>query len=163
MTVADAIEQAAVALSENITLTLKQLLETKHLYQSIVISFNDNILKAAVSTVGGFQTKLVETDIGKLSSGSWHTWQPSQEWTGPFHAQMPAGSKRLAFRIPHVKLFCHKCDRVEAFNYLLGLDAFETNIARTMGSDLDYRIYLTRLQQYVILAHYYGTTLENPI
>ncbi len=131
MTVADAINKGAVALSEDITLTLKQLLETKHLYQSITTSFKDEILKTAVSGIGGFQTKLVETDIGRLYGGSWHVWQPSQEWKGPLHVQMPAGPSKLAFKVPHVKLFCHKCGRVEAFNYLFGQDSLDFGTAVT--------------------------------
>ena len=119
MTVADDIQRAAVTLSKSITSALKELLETKHLYQSIVIPFNDNMLKAAVSQ--GFKTELVETDIGKLYGGPWHVWQLSEE-RNPFTAHLPSG---LAFRVPHVKIFCQKCDRREAFNYLLGLDILE--------------------------------------
>lgn len=130
MNAADAIQQAAVTLSENITLTLKELLETKHLYQSITTSFNDNALKAAVSGVGGFQTQLVQTDVSRLYGSPWHCSQLSDESKGAIYSPAPY-IRRLAFRVPHVKIFCHDCDRVEVFNYVLGQEAFE---ARTVVS-----------------------------
>lgn len=122
----DAIKHAAAFLSAAITSTLRQLLETKHLYQSLRIEFDSNTLKGALQKVGRLQTPLAEAEISRLRGGLWHPWQLATEWKGPLYSQVQAGAAMLAFATPHLKLFCRVCDRVEAFNFvsvedLLGL------------------------------------------
>jgi hypothetical protein len=127
MTFDETIRQAATNLSQDITLTLKLLLETKHLYQSIANSFNSDMLKAFVSSnVERLQTEKVETFLSKLYSGAWHAWGTPREGEGPFYGSTTDTAK-LAFSIPDVKLFCHVCERVEPFNYLYGQDELETH------------------------------------
>lgn len=127
LTTHDAIRQVAAALSQNITSILKHLLETKHLYQSVSVGFDDNTLKITVSKVSGLQVPLVEMETRKLYHGLWHPWQIGHEWKGPLYKKMPEGSAMLCFRTPHVKLFCRRCDRIEAFNFVSGEDVLEAN------------------------------------
>ncbi|MBE9572551.1 MAG: hypothetical protein IMF11_18150 [Proteobacteria bacterium] len=145
MTIDDFIQDAALSLSENITSTLRELLETKHLYQnqSIGMTCEAYTQKAFLSIVkAGVQSKTIEEKVSKLYKGSWHAWQPSEEWKGPAPPQ--AGHDTLIFRVPHVKLFCHRCDRVEPFNYILGQDVLETYEA-PMGANLAKRQSTTQI------------------
>ena len=132
----DAIQQGAEALSENITSTLKELLETKHLYQSIDTSSYEVILKAVESNFRGCYIDAVRQGIGGLWSRSWHALPLSQKREEvPVPALRhpgPTGLFILAFRIPHVKLFCHRCDRLEAFNHVSGWDVLENDVAGTV-------------------------------
>jgi hypothetical protein len=130
----DAIQQGAEALSENITATLKELLETKHLYQSIDTLSYEVILKAVESNFRGIYVDMVRQRIGELWSRSWHALPLSQKREGPVLSLWrtgPTGLFILSFRIPHLKLFCHRCDRVEVFNHLSGWDMLETDVAGT--------------------------------
>jgi hypothetical protein len=136
MTAADVIQDAALVLSGNITSTLKELLETKHLYQSIATSDAAGMYKAFLSGVTrGVETKSVETEVSRLYRGSWHAWQSSEVWKGPLLHPTDSFSDTLVFRVPDVKLFCHRCDRVEAFNYILGQAVLGSYMA-PMGANL---------------------------
>ena len=134
MTVQDAINQGAEAMSENITSVMKELLETKHQYQSIVTSFDKVVLGAVESTYRGLHANGIKHGIGRLWSGAWHALPQSQKRESPAHflwLSAPTGPSILAFRIPHVKLFCKRCDRVEAFNHVSGWDVLETDVGGT--------------------------------
>jgi hypothetical protein len=86
---------------ENLTACLKLLLETKHLYQSAT----------------------VELDIWRepKNAQSWKLTAARAEWA-VFDADSPAVSYLaksaydITVHVPDVKLFCHRCERVEAFN-----------------------------------------------
>jgi hypothetical protein len=128
MTVDETSRQAATTLSEGITSTVRLLLETKHLYQSISTPLNSNALKAFVSSnVERFQVQQVDTFISKLYSDSWHAWETRLAGEDPFFGSPTVDNVKLAFSISDVRLFCHKCDRVEPFNYLYGQDELEAH------------------------------------
>lgn len=123
-----AIDKAAIALSTNISLTLKELIEKKHLYQSFLISSYDDILNVAVSNVHRLNADKVETNIRELYRGPWHALPPSKGCEIPYYSKTINAERKLAFFIPHVKLFCPKCARIEAFNCLSGEDSLDYDV-----------------------------------
>ncbi len=82
---------------------IKQLLERKHLYQSVTLQ---------ASAPRGHQEETVE-----LSKASTASWIPHADTTGK------SATNAVSFRAPDVKLFCKQCARLEAFN-LVGLRGF---------------------------------------
>lgn len=129
----DAIKKAAIAFSNNISLTLKILLENKHLYQSVLTSSGDDIVNAAVIKVDRLNNDRVVKQIREMYQGLWHAFPPSKGYQIPFYHKTVIEEAKLAFLIPHVKLFCHKCDRIEAFNCLSGEDSLDFDVT---GLDL---------------------------
>ena len=88
-----------IEFEENLTACLKLLLETKHLYQSTTIEI-ENLDTHVTSKWPGFLAGL-KTD-----------------WNIRDNAASAAGGQRydITLKVPDVKLFCHTCNRVEAFN-----------------------------------------------
>jgi hypothetical protein len=129
MTVQDSYNKLALILSQDISNTLKDLLETKHLYQNMRIPFREQLLKSIAAGMGGFQTEMARAVTDKLRSAPWHPNQPAHETVPLFHPELHV--EQLAFQVPHLKLFCTACDRVEPFNYLSAYDAFEPQTVTT--------------------------------
>lgn len=109
VTVADAILTLYGTFSEKVTADLKNLFQTKHLYQSVRIDLNNftNIVLGD-DTGKGFTQAAVE---GVLTSYLGQPWVPK----GAI-APAPALSNNLWFVTPDVKLYCKICKRTEAFN-----------------------------------------------
>lgn len=127
----------SITFSEKISLAIKNLLETKHLYQSVRILSDEDIKKIISSNSGQFSSPLIDIEYVNMYNGPWHVHQPSQEWKGPI-ALISMKYRVLSFQIPHLKLFCKKCDRVEAFNCLNGedtLDFGKDGASKLIGKD----------------------------
>src|SRR5437867_2430293 len=85
---------------QNLTACLKVLLETKHLYQSATVDLN-------------IRPRNKEDRQWKLKAAR-------EKWDIHDNAISPSASHSEGYyftvTVPDVKLFCHQCDRVEAFN-----------------------------------------------
>ncbi|MEO6192315.1 MAG: hypothetical protein ABIS20_04850 [Thermoanaerobaculia bacterium] len=92
-----------------VRIAVKELLENKHLYQSVAIPHQD-FLYLNSSSSGDVQA-LERRIIERLVSGRWDLADPS----GSAHSES-------WFRFPDVKLYCAKCERLEAFNLISSED-----------------------------------------
>ena len=84
---------------ENLAASLKLLLETKHLYQSATLD--------------------LDIRPRKKNARKWKSEITREKWGVRNNATSPSLEKPsyyFALRVPDVKLFCHQCGRVEAFN-----------------------------------------------
>lgn len=120
-------------LGQSIENCLRDLLETKHIYQYCKVelpsaeTINSVIqrLLAGVTTYQeglDFSTETIEENFSK--SG----WQIDNRYyeKGEYLAQEPDFiSNQIKFVPPTVKLFCNHCKRTEAFNFLSGLDLLQ--------------------------------------
>jgi len=99
-------------ISEN----LRQLLESKHLYQNITIEYQDLVdaLKGSADFVEDTTQKFT-----KLVNGEWDPIDPANQ-KPPFFTQDIPGT--VWFEAPDVKLFCEVCERIEAFNVVSAND-----------------------------------------
>jgi hypothetical protein len=93
---------------ELIRATLKELLEKKHLYQSMSLSEDDFwalVKRSLVPTPDAFRPYL------------------NSDWYCAHSSSVVSVEDKLWFKVPDVKLFCKRCDRLEAFNSV-GLQSF---------------------------------------
>ncbi|MBL7128785.1 MAG: hypothetical protein ISS16_07345 [Ignavibacteria bacterium] len=99
-------------LSEKVEENIKNLLESKHLYQSIQLDlkqmsfdFNEKL----------FKKLLTATDIiNDILSKNWYPNDPANKSTDPFAFQ--SMQYELHFNMSDIKCFCHQCERIEAMN-----------------------------------------------
>jgi len=94
---------------ELIEAALKILFEEKHLYQSV--SIDESEIKRIVKAADPAPRSIIESAIEQF-------WVPEDTPQGP-KSQL-AG--HIFFKTPHVKLFCTKCDRIEAYNHIQTID-----------------------------------------
>jgi len=89
---------------------VKELLEKRHLYQSVAIDMGDTLemLKPRLH-IAGDEYRLT-TEVSTLRRSNWVAVDPANP------KAMAAGERPMLFKIPDVKLFCESCDRTEAFN-----------------------------------------------
>jgi hypothetical protein len=97
-------------LADCITRALRQLLEGKHLYQHVDVTFGD---WSAVSTHATNEriTDLFRDKCKKAVDGPWDL----ADNTGHYR-KVGIDQNALRPQVPGVKLFCTNCERVEAFN-----------------------------------------------
>jgi len=93
---------------ELITANLKELLEKKHLYQSISVDYAG--LLADLSKYDATMRGLLERDFLQLVETDWMVIDKAD------HRPGLAGPPCIRFETPDVKLFCSTCNRIEAFN-----------------------------------------------
>lgn len=87
--------------SAEVTRALHELLETKHLYQRVKVSY-DNI--HGVNKDAPMFRVIAELTWEPLGERSRLGWQDAED------------IRELHFRVPHVKLYCATCDSLEVFN-----------------------------------------------
>lgn len=87
--------------SREVTRAVRELLETKHLYQRVKVSLEK--IEGANNTAPEFRAiaELMWEPLGERA-----TWEPREA----------ADITELCFRVPHVKLYCGTCQSIEAFN-----------------------------------------------
>jgi hypothetical protein len=120
-------------LERKLSLTLKTLLEEKHLYQSLEVELDEGVTAAVnslapqpISRTGSrdFKTELKMFAAGLLLK-RWYVMDPSGSYT---HSE-----DNCSLLVPHVKTFCTTCDRIEPFNLTAAtdyLDAASHSMAR---------------------------------
>jgi hypothetical protein len=85
--------------------TLKKLLEKKHLYQSVSLSEPEVVEHIKSSVPPSLQQDAIDGFLPRLSS----------DWFAA-SSDIVSVEGQLWFKAPDVKLFCKRCDRLEAFN-----------------------------------------------
>lgn len=91
------------------TAALKLLLENKHLYQSALIDLGNVANELAEKEDSQFANSFL-LQVSELSRPPWRILD---------RANPPAndpGTSAIVLKVPDVKMFCHTCDRIEAFN-----------------------------------------------
>ncbi len=106
-------------LSQRVEAAFRQLLESKHLYQSVPVDFSNTGVNEIEAAEGNAKVAFLEEWLS-LVRRNWLAYdQKGFPDTGSFFL-----GKNIMFCPPDVKLYCtQKCERVEAFN-LSGVDNF---------------------------------------
>jgi hypothetical protein len=97
---------------------IKELLEKKHLYQSVAIEIADTLEQLKARLENPQHEYQLTSQIRTLRRSNWIVVDPTanpQSWA--------PGKQPILMKIPDVKLFCETCDRTEAFN-LVSAEAF---------------------------------------
>jgi hypothetical protein len=106
---------------QRITLAVKSLLETKHLYQSITLKYED-----LFNTIGEITDQQTLEEIKTNFSESLQSdWFPIDRIDPNDYIKSGVKVSPFCFETPDVKLFCHRCDRVEAANSISSTDFFQ--------------------------------------
>src|ERR1039457_6934320 len=104
------LDALATSFADIIHTQLKMLLESKHLYQSTQIEYDD-LLKAQKGDAK--LEKETADEFNRRVKRFWVTDDPAE--TRRFmHAQNIVPD--IWFKVPDVKLFCQECHRIEPFN-----------------------------------------------
>jgi len=98
---------------------LKTLLESRHLYQSVQVEYDD-LLRAHAGRLEPDVKKSYESELLRLAFGEWHPSDPANK-RPLLHAVAPA----IRFEAPTIKVFCEQCGRIEAFNAVSVQDFLE--------------------------------------
>jgi len=104
-------------IDKRITASVKQLLEKKHLYQSVEVEYADTLEDLADAGTGIAQG--LQDAVLSAVNGHWATIDRADH-RPRLHNEGPPGIK---FETPHLKLFCSACKRVEAFNSICSEDS----------------------------------------
>lgn len=102
-------------IDKRITASVKHLLETKHLYQSVTVEYADLLedLQDAQSGIAQY----VRQAVISAANGDWATIDRADH-----RPPLDDGPTGIQFETPDVKLFCSICKRVEAFNSVSSKD-----------------------------------------
>jgi len=115
-------------LESEITKFLKDLLQEKHLYQSVKLNVDEYIRNAFPDFTKGDQISLYKHAL-QAFNGPWtgkaplnrHILHPSSQYNNP----------KVEFTVPDIKIYCRECDRLEAFNSQYCKDCYPENIILT--------------------------------
>jgi hypothetical protein len=97
-------------LGKRVSMALRELLENKHLYQRVAVDFT-GLTEAPTATA---RERLAELFIAKCKRVIQLPWDCADN-TGHYR-RVGIDGDALRPTVPHVKLFCEECDRIEAFN-----------------------------------------------
>jgi hypothetical protein len=97
-------------LSTRITSAFRELLTSKHLYQSVQLDTEVTGIKEIEDAVGNVKASLMQGWLSQLES-NWIADDPARR-----SDSLPLFSSRLRFCPPDIKTFCKECDGIEAFN-----------------------------------------------
>ena len=102
-------------LSNCIQNSIKTLLETKHLYQSVKIEF-ENLLKSALDNCPvEIKEKLIVPRFYKTLNSFWNIYNPSTHVPQPISPSNISNNELVVYP-PDTKLYCSTCKRIEAYN-----------------------------------------------
>lgn len=107
MNVGDTINKFSESCIISISSSIKNLLETKHLYQSVSLDFNDILAKIIQLVPDKTSQAIINGHVKPRINAA---WIPAEVAKGS------SFSDEFIFKAPDVKLFCSKCNRIEAFN-----------------------------------------------
>lgn len=103
---------------EQISLGIKELLETKHLYQSIRLSDPTDLLSNATDGIAARSEDSFSKEQITWACGPWSVSGPSDH--SYLGRGLPEGGPptrpRVNPQLPDLKIFCGHCDRAEAHN-----------------------------------------------
>jgi hypothetical protein len=114
--------QPTVILTQRIESAFRQLLESKHLYQSLQVDLSTNGV-SAIEDAGDSNEKFALTQQWiSYHQANWLASDPTSDQVNPISFVL----NNIFFRPPDIKTFCGQCDRIEAFN----LTSIENFLAR---------------------------------
>ena len=99
-------------IDKRITARVKDLLETKHLYQSVTVEYAD-LLEGLPDDAGVGLSQALQKAVLTAVNGDWAPIDRADHRPPLDDGDGPPG---IRFETPDVKLFCSICKRVEAFN-----------------------------------------------
>lgn len=109
-----------------ISLTIKDLLEAKHLYQTVRISEPGELAVAIATKLPGGQDHFVDEQL-EWAAGPWSLAGPEDpDYSGRGGSVRPSPHPRL----PDLRLFCQVCARAEPYNPLNCQDCATRSVSR---------------------------------
>jgi hypothetical protein len=115
------INQWQHSFEQRITLALKTLLETKHLYQSITLEYED--LFDIIGEITGQQ--FLEDIKNNFSESVQVNWFPIDKTNPNYITPSGVRPSPICFETPDIKLSCHMCESVEPANSISSTDFFQ--------------------------------------
>jgi hypothetical protein len=107
---------------QRITLAVKSLLETKHLYQSITLEYEDLFDTIGEGEITEQQPlEDIKTSFSESLQANWF----AIDRFNPNYLTSGIRPSPFCFETPDIKLFCHKCERVEPVNSISSTDFFQ--------------------------------------
>jgi hypothetical protein len=101
------INQWQRSFEQRITLAVKSLLETKHLYQSVTLEYED--LFDSIGEITGKQSlEDIKTSFSESIQANWF----ATDRLNPNYITSGTKPSPFCFETPDIKLFCHICERV---------------------------------------------------
>lgn len=100
---------ALTSLKDNITSALKDLIENRHLYQSLVVDGKSPSKQIPESTRPPATSQIALAIFRRTSNLPWRFHEPLAD-------SIPTKTQSMLLSLPTVKVFCGNCDRVEPFN-----------------------------------------------
>jgi hypothetical protein len=128
LTLLDSSAKVATSFSTRISACLKDLLESKHLYQSIYIEFKDELDKILNDTYDKVRDQ-VWNSFHEMSANQWYVIPLTNSGANVGFSVKPTSS-HFSFRVPDVKLYCTRCGRIEPFNLISSEDFFSKSSVR---------------------------------
>jgi len=120
MFASEALAKFRESFSGRVPYALKQLLETKHLYQSVIVDHKDIEDTFAKQIDDKRILDSFRFEAHKLTVLPWHPVDPSPSFEKLFAREDPTSF--VSFAVPHAKVFCTTCGRIEPFNCLSAFD-----------------------------------------
>ncbi len=123
----DPYEQLKEECQLRITQLIKELLEKKHLYQSVKLEIDDLLEKVYPSP-----PQLDPVQLRNIMQLDVNTpWSVNGPRDRDIRHPVPSGDlirPRIALTLPDIKIYCRNCDRIEAFNAQYCKDCYSENI-----------------------------------
>src|SRR5262245_15158339 len=123
LTAQTAVESWQVTIEVRLTVAAKDLLEKKHMYQSVDVGVSGVASELIKRIVPPTTAEHFSTTIASLLRSNWIAIDPANPRSGA------KGWTPLQFKFPDVKLFCATCDRTEAFNLISAENVLERGAA----------------------------------
>lgn len=119
-----AVEQFGDRFSSLISHAMRSLLETKHLYQAVTVPHEGLVNELRAKVMGEYQSAF-DALVNPIMK---RAWVPLAGLNALPPSSMTKSLNTLHFTAPDAKLFCARCDRVEAFNSVSAFDILEPGV-----------------------------------
>jgi hypothetical protein len=129
-TTTDWAAQARADLRFAIREAAKQLLETKHLYQSVTVDLGEAAKRVSNTNISEGNRSIFEREMKRSVDDSWEPAEPELPGVAP---QQKAVRDRVHIIFPTIKTFCDRCDRVEPHNLVYARDITSDLMSRSGG------------------------------
>jgi hypothetical protein len=107
-----------IILSDRVVVAVKLLLETKHLYQSVLVGFSTTDVKAIAEAEGVAHLEFLKEWTSLIQDN----WIVGDHLDVFGNRRAILLGKNIIFVPPDIKTVCTICDRIEAFNPITAID-----------------------------------------